>query len=121
LIHVSELSAAKVDTGRMIQTSRHHLFRVVLGAAAVLIAGPLTARDHDHDQARRAVESAEALPLTEILARVRPSLGGEVISVSFERKRDRWVYEFKVIAAGGRLFKVYVDAASAEILKRKEQ
>ena len=41
------------------------------------------------------------------------------VGVSFERKRNRWVYELKVIESGGRLVQVYVDAASAEILKRE--
>ena len=76
-------------------------------------------RDRDHDQARRAVEHGEALPLFDILARVRSQLGGEVVGVSFKRRRDRWVYEFKVVGPGGQLTEIYVDAASA-ILKREE-
>jgi uncharacterized membrane protein YkoI len=48
---------------------------------------------------------------------VRSQLGGEVVGVSFKRKRDGWVYEFKVIGSSGQLTEVYVDAASAEILK----
>lgn len=75
--------------------------------------------DHDHDSARHAVESGEALPLSDILVRVRSALGGEVVGVAFKRKADRWVYEFRVIAAAGRLDEVYVDAATAEILKRE--
>ena len=93
-------------------------------AATMLVPASIPAPLHadsarDHDQGRRAVERGEALPLTDILARVRPGLGGEVVGVSFERKRDRWVYELKVIESGGRLVQVYVDAASAEILKRE--
>jgi uncharacterized membrane protein YkoI len=92
-----------------------------LGAGA-LWTTPLRAdRERDHERARRAVERGEALPLPDLLKRVRADLQGEVVGVSFERKRDRWVYEFKVIAPGGRLMEVYVDAASAEILKREEQ
>ncbi len=75
--------------------------------------------DHDHDSARHAVEHGEALPLSDILARVRPELGGEVVGVAFRRKVGRWVYEFRVIAPAGRLDEVYVDAATAEILRRE--
>jgi uncharacterized membrane protein YkoI len=85
-------------------------------------ASPAADRDHaepDHDHARRAVERGEALPLSDILARVRPELGGEVIVVAFRRKTGRWVYEFRVIAAAGRLEEVYVDAATAQVLKRE--
>lgn len=89
--------------------------------ALVLLPAPLHAqREREHDRARRAVERGEALPLADILARVRGDLGGEVVGVSFERKRDRWVYEFKVIGGGGRLAEVHVDASSGTIVKREE-
>jgi uncharacterized membrane protein YkoI len=90
------------------------------GMATLLPSALLADGDRDHDQARWAVERGEALPLSDILARVRSDLGGEIVGVSFERKRGRWIYEFKVIGAGGRLVEVYVDAASAQILKRED-
>jgi len=91
---------------------------IVLGLAAALLP-PVARADRDYDQARRAVQSGEALALAEILTRVRSDLGGEVVGVEFERKRERWVYEFKVIDPAGRLWEVYVDAATAQILKRE--
>jgi hypothetical protein len=116
LINVSDLSGKKRDLGGMID--RRHL---VIGLAALLAPAPLLAqRERDQDRARRAVERGEALTLSDILARVRPNLGGEVVGVSFDRKRERWVYEFKVIRSGGALVEVYVDARSAEIIKREE-
>lgn len=105
----------------MFSTSRRALFGFGLCVAALRPATSWGAdRDRDHDEARRAVERGEALSLFDILARVRSDLGGEVVGVSFKRRRDGWVYEFKVIGPGGRLTEVYVDAASAEILKREE-
>jgi len=93
---------------------------IVLGlAAALLPAAVMADRERDYDQARRAVERGEALALVDILSRVRSDLGGEVVGVEFERKRERWVYEFKVIDPAGRLWEVYVDAATATILKRE--
>ena len=93
---------------------------IVLGlAAALLPAAVMADRERDYDQARRAVERGEALALVDILSRVRSDLGGEVVGVEFERKRERWVYEFKVIDPAGRLWEVYVDAATAAILKRE--
>ncbi|MBS0643836.1 MAG: PepSY domain-containing protein [Proteobacteria bacterium] len=74
---------------------------------------------HDHDRARLAVERGEARPLSEILAQVRPELGGEVTGVEFRRKAGKWLYEFRVIGAGGQMTEVYVDAATAEIVKRE--
>lgn len=74
---------------------------------------------HDQDRAREALERGEALPLADILARVRPELGGEIVGVSFEREDGRWIYEFKVIGSDGRLKEVYVDAATTRVLKQK--
>jgi uncharacterized membrane protein YkoI len=106
----------------MMRSVGRHL--TCLGLTAVLVAGPSPAwarggHEDDHDRARRAFEGGEVLPLAEILARVRGELGGEVVGVSFEREHDRWVYEFKVIGAGGRLVEIYVDAATAEVLERE--
>jgi uncharacterized membrane protein YkoI len=102
----------------MFRTTRRNFICFGLCLAAALPATASKAdRSRDHDQARRAVERGEALPLLEILTRVRSQLGGEVVGVSFKRKRDGWVYEFKVIGSSGQLTEVYVDAASAEILK----
>lgn len=97
--------------------------RTFIGFGLCLAATPTAAApraDRDHDEARRAVERGEALPLFEVLERVRSELGGEVVGVSFKRKRDRWMYEFKVIGLGGQLTEVYVDAVSSEILKRED-
>jgi len=91
-----------------------------LGVTAALLPSPVLAdRDRDYERARRAVERGEALALADILTRVRSDLGGEIMGVSFERKRDRWIYEFKVIDPAGRLWEVYVDASTAAILKRE--
>ncbi|WP_406856128.1 PepSY domain-containing protein [Alsobacter sp. KACC 23698] len=76
-------------------------------------------RAREQDEARQAVERGEALPLAELLGRVRAELGGELVGVSFERKRGRWIYEFKVVGERGQIEEVYVDAATAEILKRE--
>ena len=93
---------------------------IMLGlAAALLPSAALPDRERDSDRARRALERGEALALAEILTRVRSDLGGEVVGVEFERRRERWVYEFKVIDPAGRLWEVYVDAATAAILKRE--
>lgn len=92
-----------------------------LGALALAVASTSHGGGRDHEEARRAVERGEALPLADLLTRVRERLGGEVIGVSFKRREDRWVYEFKVIASDGSLSEVYVDAASAAILRRKER
>lgn len=104
----------------MSNTTRRDLIGLGLCAVAVLLPSNLLAgAERDYDRARRAVERGEALALADILVRVRSELGGEVVGVSFERKRDRWLYEFKVIDPAGRLWEVYVDAATAAIVQRE--
>ena len=75
---------------------------------------------------QKLMEAQEQLANTEVhgqagggLVQVTMKGSGEVVGVSFERERGRWVYELKVVETGGRLVKLYVDAASAEILKRE--
>jgi uncharacterized membrane protein YkoI len=61
-----------------------------------------------------------ALPLAEILNRVRARLGGEVIGLKLKGKDGRLVYKFKVVTAAGKLREVSVDAMTGEIVKSKE-
>ncbi len=72
--------------------------------------------DGDHERARQALERGEVLPLAEILERVRSQAPGEVIATEFEREDGRWVYELKLIDAGGRVVELEVDAVDGRIL-----
>lgn len=99
---------------------------LLLAAALALVAGgPASAddddRDHDHERARQAVTDGKALPLGEILSRLQPQIGGEVIEIELEGKGARLVYEIKVLGGDGRLRELYVDAATAEILATKSK
>jgi len=75
---------------------------------------------YDHELARRALEDGHALPLAEILARARGSLGGEVVGVEFKREKTGFIYAFKVITVSGQLREVHVDATTAEVLKSED-
>lgn len=126
-IFVSELTAP-VGQHTVVMTAiplpRRRLMRSGAGICVIVgafLAAPFAhaGSHHDQDRAREALERGEALPLTDILARVRPGLGGEIVGVSFEREDGRWIYEFKVVGPDGRLKEVYVDAATALVLKQK--
>lgn len=97
---------------------------VICGAAALAVPSAWAQPErhhHDHDRARHAVERGEALPLAEILQRVRDELGGEIVGIDFEREDGRWVYEFRVIAPSGWLGEVCVDAASGAVIRRENR
>jgi uncharacterized membrane protein YkoI len=96
------------------------LFWLALVAAATP-AGEVRADSREQDAVRLAVERGEIRPLVEILAIVRARLPGQVTSVEIERKVGRWIYEFRVADAKGRLFEVYVDARTGDIERIKEK
>lgn len=78
-------------------------------------------RDHDQDRARAAVQAGQALPLKTVLARLEREAPGQLLDVELERQGGRWIYEIKLLQPGGRLVKLEVDAATAEVLRRKER
>ena len=85
-----------------------------------LVAGPVLASDRaDHDRARAALQAGDILPLATVLQRVAAEHPGQVLEVELERDDGRWVYEIKLLQAGGGLLKLEVDAASARVLKAK--
>lgn len=105
------------------------------GALALLLAGapggPAGADDdghrhghdhgHDHDRARAALAGGAIRPLHEVLAAVAAAAPGDVVAVELEQEDGRWLYEVKVIAADGRLRKLYVDAGTARLLHPGEE
>ena len=74
----------------------------VLCLTAVLTL-PLAHADSDQDRARAAVQA------------------GQVLEVELEQEDGRWVYEVKLLQAGGRLLKLEIDAASGDVLQRRER
>jgi uncharacterized membrane protein YkoI len=74
---------------------------------------------NDQDLARDALQHGEALSLSEVLARVEPQLGGEIVGVSFQRDHQRWIYEFKLVMPDGGMGQVLVDAKSGDIINHE--
>jgi uncharacterized membrane protein YkoI len=90
-------------------------------ALALVAALPAWAGgEYDQDQARRALEAGEILPLRAILARVESDAPGQIMEIELERKNARWVYEVKVLRADGSLVKLKIDAHDGTLLGTKE-
>jgi len=86
-----------------------------------LLTAPVVRADRDdHDRARAALERGEIMPIALVLAAAEVSVPGDVIEIELEDERGGWVYELKVIAPDGRLRKVYLDGATAEVLHEKD-
>lgn len=101
--------------------------RSFLLAVAWCLAASHTARadsdDHrdrsTHDQARRAFQQGQIRSLSDIMAELRPELGGEVIEVELKNKGRGYYYKFKVLAPNGRLGELSVDATNGQVIGRE--
>ena len=94
-----------------------------LGLPAFSPSASLNARaaddDDDHEQARAALQQHKALPLAQILERIRPKLGGRIVGIEFEQEDGQYFYEIKIVTPDGQMREVYVDAGTAHILENK--
>jgi uncharacterized membrane protein YkoI len=83
-------------------------------------AEPSELRDRgDHDRARHAFQQGQIRSLNELIAELRPELGGQVIEVELKHKRGTYYYILKVLAPDGRLGELSVDAATGKIVQRE--
>lgn len=90
---------------------------------AALLAGPEAAASdkRDHERARAAVQAGEVLPLPVLLERLQRTHAGQVLELELEREDGRWVYEVKLLQAGGQLLKLEVDAATGQVLQARRK
>ncbi len=95
--------------------------RLLVLCLTAVLAWPPAHADSDHDRARNAVQAGQVLPLKTVLERLEREHPGQVLEVELELEDGRWVYEVKLLQAGGRLVKLELDAASGEVLKRRER
>jgi uncharacterized membrane protein YkoI len=77
-------------------------------------------RDHDQEQARRALEAGEIVPLDQILEEVQRRYAGTVVELELTPEDGRWVYEVELLAADGRLLTLRIDAKSKQLLQEAD-
>lgn len=91
----------------------------------LLVPIALASERHDHGRARQALAAGEILPLSAILERVAADTPGQVLDVELEREqengRETWVYEIKILRAGGSRVKLKVDARDGTVIGRKQR
>lgn len=95
--------------------------RFTVCCLAAALAWPPAHADGDHDRARDAVRAGQVLPLKTVLERLEREHPGQVLEVELEQEDGRWVYEVRLLQAGGRLVKLALDAGSGDVLKRRER
>ena len=95
---------------------------VAAGLATLLAPPSAEAGDHrGHERARAAVKASEVLPLTALLERLHRTYPGQVLELELEREGSRWIYEIKLLQAGGQLLKLEVDAATGQVLEARRR
>lgn len=119
-------SGSLPDNGGMSAPSAllYRVSRAALLVGALLCAWTLPtarARDDDHEQAHRAVQAGEVMPLRTVLERLEREHPGQVLDVELEQDDGRWIYEIKLLQPGGQRVKLKLDARTADLIQRKDR
>lgn len=89
---------------------------LLLATALTLGSTGVAASDRgDHDRARAALRAGEILPLPTLLERLQRSHPGQLLEVELERQHGQWIYEVKLLQAGGQVVKLHLDARTGEL------
>lgn len=83
--------------------------------ALVLALSPAAAPAQDHNRARDAVRSGQALPLSQVLGRVGGSYG-QLLDAQLGNSGGRPVYQLRMLDAAGTVRNVTVDAGNGRVL-----
>lgn len=73
--------------------------------------------DDDHDRAREARAAGEIVPLRDILTRAERDYPGDLLEVELEREDGLWVYEIKLLTAGGHILELEYNARTMELIE----
>ncbi len=86
--------------------------------SALVLAAPQARADDDDDldRLRDAVNRGEVMPLSALQDEVRRAFPGEIIRVKLDEDDGRFIYEFKVLKANGRLVEIEMDAKDGRVL-----
>ena len=66
---------------------------------------------------RTAVQKGEILPLPRIMALAQARVPGDVLKTELEMKRERLIYEIKILTEHGNVMEVKLDARTGKILR----
>lgn len=70
---------------------------------------------------RKLKEAGAILPLEQIVQRAQAIKAGEIIETELERRRERYVYEVEILDAGGRVWEIYLDAKTGQLIKVEQE
>lgn len=99
-----------------------HLF--IVGGLACALSVALTAVAGERprvEEVRQLREAGKILPAEEILMRSRKVQPGQVVGLELEREHGRLIYEVKLIDNANKFHKLELDAATGDVLNRREK
>ncbi len=97
---------------------------MTLGLMALWLTSPLTAlADPDEREAPYPGDIATAAPLAQAVTKLAKDYGGRLLEIELEREwiagERRLIYEAKLLTEEGDILKIYLDAKTLKVLKRK--
>jgi uncharacterized membrane protein YkoI len=75
----------------------------------------------DHDVARAALLRGEISPLETVMTEVRKTVPGEFVGVELGRRRNVWIYTFKLISPSGAFNKITADARTGQVVRTADE
>lgn len=92
-------------------------FSLLLALAGAALAVPALA-DEEHDRVRQLMRDGEVAPLERIIETAREQYAGKILEAKLEHEHGRWLYELEMLGEDGRVWELYFDARSGELIER---
>lgn len=104
----------------LIMSNRHDILRRLFLIVILSGLAPVAIADDDYIEARHLLDSGKILPLETILKNIRQEFPGKVLDIELEKEGQKIVYEMEILNRNGVVNKIYVDAATGELLSIEE-
>jgi uncharacterized membrane protein YkoI len=96
------------------------LFLLLLVALAACGQAPAAVSvDQKMEPKNRSKPASNNLPFLKVQDIALGAVPGEVVRVDLEEEHGKDIYEFKILAASGRVIELEIDAATGKILKQE--
>lgn len=101
---------------------RPRLTAITIAIGLLSVTGGAFAGDRlDHDEIKQLRETGQILPMGEVMTSAQTVQPGQLVEAELEREDGAYLYEIKILAADGTVHKLYLDAATGAVIKRKEK
>lgn len=98
------------------------LLTATVAMGIILVTGDAFAGDRlDHDEIKQLRETGQILPMGDVMNSAQTVQPGQLVEAELEREDDAYLYEIKILAADGAVHTLYLDAATGEVIERKEK